>query len=127
VNDFAAWKRYFASANRTADVIFLPTNGAVSGWNDTEAWEFVYRTIKKPVFTCDDFMMRFAVFGMTKVDREQGEWAARTAMEILSGKKPSDFPVARNQQTKAFINPILAEKIEFQPDPALLDQVEKVR
>jgi ABC-type uncharacterized transport system substrate-binding protein len=127
VNDFDSWKRYFESANASADVLFLPTNGSVSGWNDTEAYEFVYRTIRKPVFTCDEFMMRYAVFGMAQMDHEQGEWAAHAAIEILSGKSPADIPVATNRRTRGFINPVLAAQIEFKPDEAFLETLEKVR
>jgi ABC-type uncharacterized transport system substrate-binding protein len=127
VDNFSSWKQFFLAANKTSDVIFLPSNGAVAGWNDTEAWEFVFKNIRKPTFTCDESMMRFSVFGMTKVNREQGEWAANTALDILAGKKPIDFPVAVNRQTKGYINPLLAGVIGFKPDADLLDKLEKVQ
>jgi hypothetical protein len=31
------------------------------------------KNIKIPIVTCDDFMMPFAVFGLTKVAKEQGD------------------------------------------------------
>jgi ABC-type uncharacterized transport system substrate-binding protein len=127
VDNFDSWKQFFAAANKNSDVVFLPSNGAISGWKDTEAWEFMYKNIRKPTFTCDESMMRFAVFGMTKVEREQGEWAAKTALAILADKKPSDFPVAVNRQTRGYINPILADVIEFKPEAGLLEKLEKVR
>jgi hypothetical protein len=108
-------------------VIFLPGNGAVAGWNDNAAMETVYRNIRKPVFTCEETMMRVAVFGMTGVDREQGEWAAKTAIDILGGKSPGSIHVSVNRRVKGYINPLLAGAINFRPDPALLANLKSVR
>lgn len=114
VDDFEEWKRAFLAAQRDSDVVYLPTNGAIRGWDAAAATEWVRRNIRKPVVTCDDFMMPYAVFGLTKVAREQGEWAAHAALEILHGKRPGDIPMVPNQQTRCFVNPELAERIGFQ-------------
>ncbi len=126
VNTFDAWKEAFIEANRTADFIFLPTNGGIMGWVDEEAAAFVHKHIRVPVFSCDDFMMQYAVLGFTKVAGEQGEWAVKTAMEILSGRDPKDIPVVENKLAEGYFNPGLAEKIGFHPDRALLDRCQIV-
>jgi ABC-type uncharacterized transport system substrate-binding protein len=123
--DFDEWKRQFVAA-QAADLIYLPTNGAVKGWDENEAREFVRLNIRRPVVTCDDFMMPYAVFGLTKVAREQGEWAARAALDILAGRRPGEIAVTRNKQTKAWLNRTLAARINFKPDAALLDRCEKI-
>jgi ABC-type uncharacterized transport system substrate-binding protein len=64
-------------------------------------------------------MMPYAVFGLTKVAKEQGLWVAATAKKILSGSKPGDFPVTRNKESTYWINSALAEKIGFEPDNEL--------
>jgi ABC-type uncharacterized transport system substrate-binding protein len=79
-----------------------------------------------PVFTCDDFMMVYAVFGLTKIAKEQGEWAARTALQILDGQSPAQIPVTRNTQTAAWINPLLAESAGFHPGVDLLARCRRV-
>jgi ABC-type uncharacterized transport system substrate-binding protein len=112
-NDFSEWKQMFSKANKTADIIYLPTNGAIKNWNDEEAEMWVKKNLKVPVVTCDDFMMPYCVFGLTKVAKEQGEWAAQTALEILDGKHPSEISYKKNIQTKAWLNVKLAEKINF--------------
>ena len=117
VTEFADWKRAFVAGQEEADVTYLPTNGAVQGWNAEAAVEWVGRHIRKPVVTCDDFMMPYAAFGLTKVAREQGEWAARSALAILRGKRPDAIPVAANQQTRCFLNPDLAGRIRFRAPP----------
>ncbi len=127
VKDFDEWKRHFDAANNTADAVFLPSMGGIDGWDDTKAYEFVFRTIRKPVFTCERSMMRFAVFGFTMVESEQGQWAVRTALEILSGKSPVDFSVAVNRETRGYINPVLAARIELEFKPETLARLEPVK
>jgi len=126
VDNFNQWKRAFLTANANDDAIFLPTNGAIQGWDDAEAADFVFRNIKKPVFTCDDFMMRFCVFGLTKVASEQGEWAAQTALRILNGEAPGSIPSVTNVRIRALWNAALAERIRFRPSGALREQLQTV-
>ena len=113
VKNFTAWKSEFVRAQREADVIYLPTNGAVQGWDRSAARGWVRNNIRKPVVTCDDFMMPYAVFGLTKVAREQGEWAARAALSILDGKRPSQIATVANQQVRCYWNRQLGQKIGF--------------
>lgn len=111
--DFETWKTMYLEGSKSAGIIYLPTNGAIKNWNNEEALRFVDENTKVPVVTCDDFMMPYAVFGLTKVAREQGEWAAQTALQIRAGKSPADFPYAKNTHTKAWLNNKLADKIAF--------------
>ncbi len=122
VDDFETWKQSFVEGNQQADLIYFSTNGAIKNWNDTEAVDFIKENIQKPVFTGDDFMMKYAVYGLTKIAEEQGEWAANQALEILAGKDPAEIPLSRNQQTKAWLNPVLAEKIGFDLPDSLRDK-----
>lgn len=122
-DDFQTWKKYFMIANENGDLIYMPTNGAIKNWNDEEAQIFVEENLKIPVVTCDDFMMPFVVFGLTKVAKEQGEWAAVTALEILNGKKSSEISYTKNSHTKAYINTKMAEKIDFRLSPEMKKKV----
>lgn len=129
VGDYATWKREF-QRGQGWDVVYLPTNGSVAGWDDADARRVVEETIRRPVVTCDDFMIPYAVLGLVKVAREQGEWAGRAALEILAGRRPSDIPLARNTQTRALFNPDLAARIGFSADEELrrlLDAASKGR
>jgi ABC-type uncharacterized transport system substrate-binding protein len=112
-DNFEEWLLFFKTANETADLIYMPTNGAVKNWNNVEAKTRIDEILKIPVITCDDFMMPFVVFGLTKIAKEQGEWAAETALEILGGTKPSEIPYAKNRQFKAWLNAKLAKRIDF--------------
>jgi len=117
VSDFSAWKTAFVQANAEADIIYLPTNGAVRDWDKDVAVAWVRDYIRKPVITCDDFMMPYAVLGITKVAREQGDWAARTALGILAGKPPASLALATNALTRLFLNAPLAERLPHGAKP----------
>lgn len=120
VDDFEEWKTNFKKASTTVDLIYLPTNGAVKNWDKDEAKLFVRTHTNIPTITCDDFMMDYAVFGLTKIAKEQGEWSANAALEILKGKSPSQISVVKNKKSKAYLNKRLAEKIGFIPENKLL-------
>lgn len=126
-DNFEMWKQYFLDANKASDLIYLPTNGAIKNWDEEEAKKLVEENLEIPSVTCDDFMMPYVVFGLTKVAIEQGEWAARTALEILNGMKPSEIPYTRNNQTKAYINTKLAEKIDFRLSDKLKKEVQNYK
>lgn len=117
VNEFAEWKTAFIAANQIFDLIYLPTNGSIKNWNKDEAVATVSQNMQVPVITCDDFMMPYCVFGMTKVAAEQGEWAANTALQILAGKSIDEIPLTKNRKTKVFLNQELAAKIGFSSIP----------
>ena len=112
-DDFETWKTLFMKANQEADLIYMPINGAIKNWDETTARTLIENNLKIPAVTCDDFMMPYTVFGLTKVAKEQGEWASKTAIELLGGKKPAEIPISRNKKTKAWINTKLAAKIDF--------------
>ncbi len=118
-DDFKEWKLAFNTANAEADLIFFPTNGAITGWDDETAKAILQENLSIPMFTPDDFMMTFAVFGFTKVAEEQGEWAANRALDIIDGQSPADIPVVENKQARVFLNKNLAEKINFENIEAL--------
>jgi len=126
VDDFYNWQQSFIDANMRHDLIYLPTNGAIKGWIDDEAILFVNKNIKKPVFTCDDFMMPFSVLGFTKVPEEQGIWAANVSKQIINGIKPSDIQITRNSQSITWFNKCLANKIGFNPDKEFLNDAKMV-
>ncbi len=126
-DDFETWKSAFALANEASDIIFLPTNGAIKNWKDSEAREFIANNIRKPVITCDDFMMPYTVFGLTKVAKEQGEWAAETSLKILNGAEPNIFPVTTNSTFRYWLNQSLAKKIGYFPSDEIHKKCEIIK
>ena len=119
VRDFASWKTEFRRAQSDADVSYLPTNGGIQGWDDAEARRWVKASVRRPVATCDDFMMPYVAFGLTKVASEQGERAAEAALQILNGTPVSNLALERNRQVQCFVNPEIASRIGLTVPAAL--------
>jgi gluconate transporter len=113
VPDYMSWRKAFVEGQQEYDIVYLPTNGGILGWDGKDAAAWVAQHLRKPTVTCDDFMMQYAAFGLTKVPAEQGEWAAHAALEILKGKSPNAIAVTENKETKCFMNSRLAARIGF--------------
>jgi ABC-type uncharacterized transport system substrate-binding protein len=123
VETFDTWKSVFREANHQYDLIYTPTQGAIQGWDADEAAQFVHEHLKVPVFSCEDFMMPYVVFGITKIAAEQGEWAANAARSILQGMETEEIPEAVNKQSKTWLNKRLANKIDFRLDSIDVDEI----
>jgi ABC-type uncharacterized transport system substrate-binding protein len=119
VKDYAAWKREFVRLQDMVDSLYVPTQGAVLGWDEADARAFVLKQTRKPAVTTDAFMVPYALFGLTKTAVEQGEWAATAALQVLAGRRPADIPVVRNRGRKAYLNSALAARLKFVPPPEL--------
>jgi ABC-type uncharacterized transport system substrate-binding protein len=126
VDDFDSWKSVFTHANEAYDIIYLQTRGAIRGWDQNQAIKHIDQHIKVPLVTCEDFMMPYAVFGLTQLSEEQGMLAAEKVKAILNGESPKNIPITKNSLSRVWINPRLAEKIDFQVDQGLLEKATRV-
>lgn len=121
VNTFEDFKRVFLDA-QNKDFILFTNNSAIKGWDDKIAEEFIYNNIKKLIVTQSDWMVKFSVLGVNKVVEEQGEYAAKLAIEILNGSKISDFPIVANREWNIYINSKLHEKTGIELSKRLMQK-----
>jgi hypothetical protein len=114
----AEWKAGFLDMQGKVDMILLGNTAGINDWNEADARAFVLANVKLPIGCAYDFMMPFAMLGLTKIEEEQGAWAGQTALRILKGESPSAIPVAANKQSKMFMNVKLASKagVVFRPE-----------
>lgn len=124
---FEDWKSMYLSSQQSSDMLYLPTNGAIENWNHKEAVDFVKSNIRVPTLTCDDFMMPYVAFGVTKIQSEQGIKSAEMALDVLEGKPVNTIPVKVNKRTQIWYNPELASRINFKPDSTALEKMEIYR
>lgn len=117
VPDFKEWKLAFRWANRNTQVVYFGTQGAIRDWDEEAAVAFIREHIRVPVFSCNEWMMRYCVVGRVKVAREPGDWLAQQAIRILNGTKPTEIPLSRNQASRVLGNPDLAARIGFTLPP----------
>jgi ABC-type uncharacterized transport system substrate-binding protein len=127
VKTMAEWKAAFAKMQGEVDVLLLGNFAGIPDWNEAEASAFAVENSKIPSGAMYDFMMPFAMVGMTKIGEEQGTWAGKTALAILKGKAPSSIPVAANKEAKLFLNVKIASRagIVFKPELVAAAQVIK--
>ncbi len=118
--DFEEWKMQYAAAKQWADLIYFPTNGAIAGWDEAEALQYIEQVGYKPIFTCDDFMMPFAVIGITKVAAEQGEWAAQQALKILRKEVLDPAGLQSNRRWEYWYNPRWSDSLKVTLSDSLI-------
>ena len=111
VKNFADWKVQYKSLQTDCDILFVDNNAGIAGWVDMEAEHYVKTETQVPSASIYDFMAPFALVTYAKVASEQGQWAAKTAKEILAGKAPSEISVGVNKEAQIFLNMGLAEKL----------------
>ncbi len=87
-----------------ADVLILGSFSGIKGWDAERARRAAAESVSTLVITNHDWMMPYAVFGMTKVPQEHGEWAAKVALRILEGESPSSIPIIPNRRWDLFVN-----------------------
>ncbi len=65
-------------------------------------------------------MAPFVLVTLAKSGKEQGEWAAQTALSILDGTPVSEIPVTQNKKGKLIVNLVLAGKLGIVFPPSIL-------
>lgn len=118
VRTLADWKAAFAEMQGQVDVLLLGNFAGINDWNEADARAWAEANTRIPTGGMYDFMMPYAMLGLTKVASEQGIWAGKTALQILKGAKPSSIPVAQNKEGQIMLNVKLASKagVVFKPE-----------
>lgn len=116
VDDFATWKAEFRRLQREVDVLLLAPPSFLSAGPDAaarqaEARRFALDNTRIPTGAVEDWIAPYALVTFAKRAAEQGEWAARAALQILAGTPPSQVPIAQNQQAVIFLNMPLARAL----------------
>lgn len=120
VKTLADWKAAFAELQDQVDVLLLGNFAGINDWNEAEAKAWAETHTRIPSGGMYDFMMPYAMLGLTKVAQEQGIWSGKTAVAILGGAKPSSIPVTENREGQIMLNVKLASKagVVFKPELA---------
>jgi len=105
----ASWKQGFLAAQEY-DFIFIGNNGGINDWDNKHATDFALQQSKKLSITNNLWMSPYSMMAFVKIPREQGEWAATVALEIISGVKPNEIPITPNRKWNVYINPTLLKK-----------------
>lgn len=109
VRDFASWKQQYIALQEEADMILIGNYASVKGWDNREALQFILETTRVPTGNWDSWMAPFSLVTFANKAEEQGEWAAETALKILTGISPSEILITTNKKGKIYLNMKLAK------------------
>ena len=96
-------------AGQDFDFIIIGSNAGIGDWDDASAFAAIKPLSRRLTVTNHEWMMPVSMLGMTKVAEEQGEWAARVALQILDGMAPDMIPVVANRKWDLYLNPVLID------------------
>ena len=126
VKDFASWKRQFIQLQERTDTIIFNSPEGIQGWDEKAAAEFIYQYARVPTGTTAISLLPLSLIGIIRIPEEQGEYAARAALQIIDGKSPSQIPVVSNKKGDLVLNVKLAGKLGIIFTPAMFKSAKEV-
>ncbi len=111
VRTFTELKQAFLELQKKSDMLILQECRSVRGFDRPEMINFVNQNTTIPTGAMLKFTSRYALLTFAKSGREQGEYAAKTALAILMGKSPRDIPIVANKRAKIYLNLKIAKKL----------------
>ena len=88
--------------------------------------EAVKSSAERLSVTNHDWMMPFAILGLTKVAEEQGIWSGQAALAILEGASPADIPIIANRRWDVWVNESLLKVSRLELPDRLLRKAKKL-
>jgi ABC-type uncharacterized transport system substrate-binding protein len=119
------WLAEFRAAQHH-DFIILGSYSGINDWDDAKVLVDVSRASQRLSLTNHEWMMPYAMLGLTKVPEEQGEWAAKTALYILEGGEPGSIPIVPNRKWDIWMNLPLLEAAGIRIPKQLLQKAKRV-
>ncbi len=113
VDSMKEFKRQFLKAQDEVHILIIPNHAGISDWDADVAEQFIANNIRIPTGGVFDFMSRFVIFTLAKSPGEQGNYAAKTALDILSGKNPAELPLQKNRLNRSTINLKMAKAADI--------------
>jgi len=120
------WKEEFLQAQQY-DLILLLNNSGISNWNKREMMNFVRANNTRLTISFNRWMAPYSMLIFTKIAEEQGEWAAKMALEILKGDDVSTIPIISNQTWNEYINLELFHAAGVIPPQSILEKAVSIR
>jgi len=111
VKTFAELKQAFLDLQKETDLILIQECRSVLGFNHRDMIKFINENTMVPTGALQRYRSQYALVTFAKIGREQGEYAARTALEILDGRPVQDIPVVANKKASIYLNMPLAKKL----------------
>jgi len=111
VKSFAELRAAFRELQRLTDMVVISECRSVRGFDHQDMVAFARENTLVPTGATQRFISQYALVTFSRIGEEQGEYAARTALAILDGASPADFPVVTNKKARIYLNMPLAKKL----------------
>jgi ABC-type uncharacterized transport system substrate-binding protein len=109
VNTFSEWQSAFLQLQEDCDMLVIGNVSAINDWDGKKAYRFVLNQTRIPTGCVLEIMASYSMIGFIKLPEEQGRWAARTALRVLSGEKISNIPLGSPVEGRLILNKLIAE------------------
>ncbi len=122
VKTFTEWQHQYNLLQDEADIILVGNAASIPDWDADKAMTFVNEITRVPTGNWDESMKQFNLVTFATVPKEQGEWSAMAALEILNGISPADIPLTTNKVARVSLNMALAKKLGIKFPIELIEQ-----
>ncbi|MEM7250747.1 MAG: ABC transporter substrate binding protein [Pseudomonadota bacterium] len=112
--------------SQSADFVILGSFSGINDWDEDAVEKSLLAASRRLSVTNHEWMMPYAMVGLTKVAEEQGHWAGMTATAILDGMSPQDIPIIANQTWDIWANERLLRRAEIRLPRALRKKAKRV-
>ena len=120
------WLKYYQQA-QNYDFVVIGGNAGLQDWDYSYMSSQIKKLTKKLSVTIQGWMVSYAIFGLTKIPEEQGEWAARVALYILDGANPGDIPIVSNRKWDIWVNERLLKRTDIVIPHSIIRKAKKVQ
>ncbi|MBE0618408.1 MAG: hypothetical protein IH608_10850, partial [Proteobacteria bacterium] len=103
VRSMADWEAGYRKAQE-ADFLIIGNNAGINDWDDQRAAAFALENAGRFTVAYLEWMAPYAMLTMAKIAEEQGEWAGKAAVMILSGTSPRAIPIVANRRWNMYAN-----------------------
>lgn len=119
------WVEAYGRAQET-DLAVIGSNAGIADWNEDRAQSGVLGLTRKLSVTNHEWMMPFAIIGVTKMPEEHGEWAGKAALAILGGVAPSAIPIVPNNRRDIWVNLRIIDAARLSVPGSMMRKAKKV-
>jgi hypothetical protein len=114
------FKEAFLAAQQEVDILFMGNNAGSDTWDEAEMQHFILENTTIPTGSINDWMAPFSLLTLAKSSKEQGDWAAQSALSILDGTSVTVIAVAENKKGELIVNLEIADNLNVVFAPSLL-------
>ena len=109
VRTFDEFRAAFLQVQDEVDILYLYNYAGIADWDPVAAEAFIAAQVRIPTGSPNSFMAPFVLISLAKDPQEQGEWAARSALEVLAGRPPVEIPLTHNERGQLIVNLKMAQ------------------